>query len=142
MLNQPRDGWAWVELGNFKGITSYIDDVPFIWLRSCLQALKDDTPLALHVNGEVAHSYLVITSSGSYAILAGGEGEEFMAMKGAYLPDVARELVGDIRAHFEDWVEWYADEDEEILARRWVGLEALLKAVEAELEEWNFAEEE
>ena len=144
MLAKPVDGWARVTLGDFVGETSYIDDVPFVWLRACLQALRDDAPLALHVDEEMNHCYLLVTHSETYVIVDRyGEARHFLVVKDAVLPDIAEALARDIRENFEDWVEWNPDEDsEEDFARRRTDLEALLASLEDELENWRVPEDE
>ena len=47
MLSKPENGWTKVTLGDFQTEASYLVDLPFDWLRSCIHSLRSDLPLSL-----------------------------------------------------------------------------------------------
>ena len=113
---------------------SYLVDIPFEWLKSCLFAIQNKTPLALFIDEEGSevciHSYYTVT----YVIV--NRDDEVQCHKLEYdFRDLTFELVKDIRAYYDDWIQWCPYETEEAdYKRRRKELNELLFKTEAALE--------
>ena len=107
MLTKPCCGWSEVTLGNFKSCASYLDDLPFNWLRAFRNGFEHNIPVALDIDEEGSHSIIVTYYDDTYVVSDRGEGAKTLeTVEGIDFLDVAYMLICDINDNFEDWVTW------------------------------------
>lgn len=129
MLSQPSAGWSTFTLGDFEGHASFMTDIPFDWLRACINGLRHDIPAAFYIDGEGVEYYIVSDMFGTYIIRLHNGTETTRVNVG--LEDFSRSLVRDIRDNLDNWV-WWCDRplSEEQFARRKAMLISLLDETE------------
>ena len=59
MLSEPQNGWNTVKIKDFEAVASYLVDIPFDWLNSCLNGLKTRTPISLFIDEEGSECFIV-----------------------------------------------------------------------------------
>lgn len=105
MLSKPRSGWSDLTLGDFRGSVSFLTDIPFDWLRACINGLKYVIPAAFFFDEEGSSGYIVSDLYATYVIIQ-HNGTELTLVKGIGLKKFAEMLLHDIREHLEDWTWW------------------------------------
>lgn len=111
MLSKPEGGWSDFELGDFQTSVSYIEDVPFNWLRACLNGLKYNLPISFFIEEEGSNciltsydnTYIIVEEDEDY----GNEEAEIKTIRGIDSLDISYLLLLDIKEYFDDWVTWY-----------------------------------
>ena len=137
MLSKPDNGWVLVTVGDFRTEASYLADLPFDWLRSCIHSLRFNLPLSLFIEEEGTVCYINAYYSVTHIIC---EDSDFSAVvhtvRDMDMLDLTYQIICDIRAEFEDWVSWYDFEQGEAhFARRRTELAVLLDEAEQLLRE-------
>lgn len=131
MLTRPNHGWSEVTIGDFTASAGYLTDIPFEWLRACISSLKYNIPLSLFIEEEGSTCFIVSYYDRTYAITEDDDETELKAIGGITHFDIAGMLIDDIKAYFEDWVNWYAfDKETEDTDRRTELTELLREAEE------------
>jgi len=132
MFGKPKAGWSTFKLFDIEAEASYLVDIPFEWLKACLFAIQNKIPVALFIDEEGSevciHSYYTIT----YLIV--NRDDEIKCHKLEYdFRDLTLELIKDIRAYYEEWVQWspYETEEEDFERRRKELKELLLETENA-----------
>ncbi|MBQ8922164.1 MAG: hypothetical protein IJ060_08405 [Oscillospiraceae bacterium] len=130
MLSKPGAGWSDLTLGDFRAGISFLTDIPFDWLRACINGLKYVIPAAFYFDEE-GSTGLIVSDLGVTYIIIQHNGTELTTVQGVGLKQFAEMLVHDIRENLEDWVCWCTFElSDEQYARR----EAMLRELLAETE--------
>ncbi len=128
MLSKPRYGWTTVSLEEFKTVASYLDDIPFSWLKSCLLSLKESIPTVFHIEEEGSKVFIVSYYGVTHVVRANEVCRTYTEID---FMDIARELIADIETYFEDWVQWSPYErTEEDWTNRRIALRKLLRETE------------
>lgn len=60
ILSNPKFGWASVDLGEFKGCVSYLNDIAFEWLAALKIAIENKTIATLYGDEEGTEFYIVL----------------------------------------------------------------------------------
>lgn len=121
MLSKPEHGWSTVTIEDFEAPVSYLVDVPFDWLRTCINGLKYHTPIALHIDEEGVDDLITSYWFGTYIIVQDwNEEETFHSYEETNYIDIAYMLYQDIKNYFEEWVNWspFEDRPDDIVRRR------------------------
>lgn len=123
MLSKPQAGWSEFTLGEFKAHASFLTDIPFDWLRGCINGLKHVIPAAFFIDGEGVTCYIISDYCVTYII---NDGSVLTSVR-VGLDRFAEMLVQDIRENLEEWI-WWCDVplNEERYANRKAMLLALL----------------
>ena len=134
MLSKPKNGWTTVQIKDFEVIASYLVDIPFDWLYSCLNGLKNRTPICLFIDEEGAESYIVSYYDVTHVIYDGDEVERY-TFRDIDFMDITHYILEDIKRFYDDWLSWspYEDSEEDIIVRN-EKLKRLIDEVEYELE--------
>ena len=135
MLSTPENGWVKVTVGDFQTEASYLTDLPFEWLRGCINSLRYNLPLSLFIEEEGTVCYINAYYPVTHIIC---EDSDFSAsvhtVRDLDMLDLTYQIICDIRADFEAWVTWYDFEQGEAhFARRRTELAALLNEAEEAL---------
>ena len=134
MLSNPRAGWCDFELGDLKVQASYMTDIPFDWLRACLNGLKYVIPASFYLDEEGSECLITSDWDVTY-IIRRHSGKTELIQPNVSLRQFAEMLLADIRKDFESWVCWCSFQlSEEQYARRKAMLTELLAETEKQLE--------
>ena len=104
MLSKPQAGWSEFILGEYKAPVSFLTDIPFDWLRACINGLKYVIPAAFFIDGE-GPSFYMISDTYSTHIIRHFNGTELTEVR-VGLDQFAEMLVQDIRENLEEWIWW------------------------------------
>lgn len=109
MISNPEHGWCDIQIGNWSGKLSYIDDVPMILLN----ALREPTS-RVHFDTEGGDIYIFFTEETTYVVDdSEGTGEPNLYVENINRVENAYSLYVDIVNHIKEWSEWGLDFDEE-----------------------------
>lgn len=114
MLSKPHNGWVTITIESFQTEASYLVDIPFDWLRACMNGLKFNIPISLFIEEEVRCSYINSYYYITHIIIEDDEGSTTLQshQKTDFL-DITFMLINDINRYYEDWVKWYSFENSE-----------------------------
>lgn len=129
MLKTPRHGWTEVTIGNRRFNASYLVDIPFEWLESCIYALREKVPVVLCIDEEGKEDLVVVDMFSTYVIECMSLSECFEE-KGFGIHKVAAELIDDIESDFDAWVEWDIDDFSKSPKKKEKRAEKLRKLIE------------
>lgn len=104
MLSKPKYGWTDVTIADFKGVGSYLTDVPLDVLNAFISALEYSIPASIYFNEEGSEFILVSYYDDTYIIIERDD-RKLMYLDVDFL-DLAKEIVRDIEEHIDDWVNW------------------------------------
>ena len=136
MLSRPEAGWSELTLGDFKAPVSFLTDIPFDWLRACLNSLKYGIPAAFFLDSEGTTTTIVVNFATTYIISSSDLSVTYMS--DIFVTDFAKMLIEDIRRDFDKWLYWLdASLTEEKWANRRKMLEDLLAETEKACEEFS-----
>lgn len=120
MLTKPKYGWTNFKLkGTKKYSLSYLDDIPFEWLRSAIAGLKTYSPFCVH--GEMEPGIMTCTICYDYCCISTDEEanmdteavEAELSNVGAV--DFCKMLCKDIEKYIDHWAYFFCScrEDDE-----------------------------
>ena len=136
MLSKPKNGWTTVTIKDFEAEASYLVDIPFDWLKTCLHGLQNRTPVALFIEEEGSECYITSYYEATYIVAHRRDGVACHDYPLVSFIDIAASLVEDIKKFFDDWVHWYPYEDSDAdIQRRESELRELIQTVEDALEQ-------
>lgn len=101
ILSKPKYGWAMVNLGDFKGRVSYLNDIAFEWLEVLKVAIENKTIATLYGDEEGSNFYIVLDDYYGYVIINRDELETVEIDYG--LIDFTQELCNAIRTDLKGW---------------------------------------
>lgn len=101
ILSHPKLGWATVNLDNFKGRVSYLDDIAFDWLKALKVAIENKTIATLYGDEEGGEFYIVLDNCYGFVIVNRDKLETIEIDYG--LIDFAQELCNAIRTDLKGW---------------------------------------
>lgn len=135
MLSKPENGWVRVTVGDFQTEASYLADLPFDWLKGCINSLRDNLPLSLFLEEEGTVCYINAYYPVTHIVCENSDySADVHTVHDMDMLDLTYQIIGDIRADFEAWVTWYDfEKGEEHYARRRTELTALLNEAEQAL---------
>lgn len=148
LFSKPKNGWVNINIGNHTIDASYITDVPMDFLNALISHCKYGTPFSVYVDEEGQED--VICLCGELIIISILNGMEVIDHKTIRVDNVAfiNDIIYGIEEYFDSWVDWFLDDDEEIMEKRALELrEKLTEAKELakeyikrsdELEDKNF----
>ena len=128
MLAKPSAGWCRLTLGDFTASASYLTDIPFEWLRACINGLRYQIPAAFYMDGEGVE-YYIVSDMFSTHIITMHNGSALTRLN-VGLEDFSRSLVKDIRDYLDNWL-WWCDRplnDEQLARRKAMLLDLLAEA--------------
>ncbi len=133
MLSKPKYGWTTITIEDWQTEASYLFDVPFEWLRACLNAMEYNIPICLFVDEEGSCCYINSYYNNTYIIIERDETTLHNCRNTDFF-DLTYSLITDIKHHFEDWVKWYPyEESEDDFIRRKKELKRLIDKTENSL---------
>lgn len=101
ILSKPKYGWATVDLGNFNGRVSYLNDIAFEWLIMLKIAIENKSVATLYGDEEGSDFYIILDDSCGY-VLANKDKSETVRIN--YNKRIfAQELCNAIRVNLEGW---------------------------------------
>lgn len=101
ILSHPKHGWATVNLDNFKGRVSYLDDIAFDWLKALKVAIENKTIATLYGDEEGSDFYIVLDDCYGFVIVNRDKLETIEIDYG--LTYFAQELCNAIRTDLKGW---------------------------------------
>lgn len=133
MLSEPQNGWTTVKIKDFEAVASYLVDIPFDWLNSCLNGLKTRTPISLFIDEEGSECFIVSYYDVTH-IISDNDDVQYFTFRDIDFMDITYCIIQDIKAYFDKWLCWspYEDSEEEVAVRK-EKLSALIAEVEFEL---------
>lgn len=134
MLSRPKIGWTTITIEDFTAEGSYLADIPFDWLRACLNGLQYDLPVALFIEEEGSTCTIVTEWIYTYIIIHRDDSPEMRTLPIDRL-DIISELVDDFEAYFEDWVTEFDEKESDDKTARRTELRELLDSVKTVLDE-------
>ena len=134
MLSEPHNGWTTVRIKEFETAASYLVDIPFDWLNSCLYGLKNRTPISLFIDEEGSECFIVSYYEVTH-IISDNDDVQCYTYRDIDFMDITYCILHDIREYFDKWICWspYEDSEEEVAVRK-ERLKDLITEVECELE--------
>ena len=132
MLSKPEYGWSTVTIADFQTHASNMHDMPFTWLRACINGLKYNMPASFFIEEEGSSCIIVSYDYATHIIIEDRDCNcTLKTIEDLTLIDFAKMLVRDIKEYFEDWVKWYVFEDRETdYVRRRIELRKLIDEAE------------
>lgn len=125
MLDRPHHGWSNITIGAWTDRCSYLDDVPFMLLRTISEFQTTKRPTSVKFDAEGYEYILVFDYSVVHIITETDDGYELSSQEVSY-PSLIRELVGDIQGEIDGWTGWMSYENQDFQERK----ERLLTACE------------
>ncbi len=119
MLSKPHNGWTEVKIKDFEVVASYLVDIPFEWLNSCLNGLKCRTPICLFIDEEGSECFIVSYYDVTH-IISDNDEVECRTYRDIDFMDISRFVLDDIKQYYDDWLYWspYEDSQEDICKRK------------------------
>lgn len=106
MLSKPEHGWVEVKLGNFKGLASYITDIPNDCLDAFIYSLENKVPATMYFDGEGWNFHMLSPWYCPYTyILVEKECLKVHTVE-ANCEELAKKIVKNIEEHLDDWAKW------------------------------------
>jgi len=105
MLRKPEHGWSQITIGSWSDRCSYLDDVPFLLLECCEQALRTAKPSVVRLDAEGWEYLIVFDLYETHIITETDEGFSLTTVT-VTLRELAQELVSDIRENLSLWSVW------------------------------------
>lgn len=131
MLSKPIHGWTIVSIKDFRAEASYLVDIPFDWLKACLNGLKNHIPISLFIDEEGSECFITTYHNVTHIITDRDEGVACITYEDIDFMDITDMLLNDIKRYFEDWIVWSPYEDSETdFERRRIELCKLIEEVE------------
>ena len=109
VLSKPCHGWSRIDINSFSGRLSYLVDVPFVWLNSCLFSLKHHTPLSLYMDEE--GSDCIIVSYDTTTIIVNREETSYIEFNNLNYVQLAEAVLHDIKKDVDAWVDFTYDDN-------------------------------
>jgi hypothetical protein len=117
MLSEPEAGWSFLSIdGKDIGPVSYMDDVPMIALDAFIKRLDrhgKSSALMIDLEAEGYHVGIVEFNHSLYALNDNHDtivdSELILFVDDSCLKRLGSELVRDIRASMEAWIDWNPD---------------------------------
>ena len=109
MLSNPKHGWCNVKIGDFKGVASYLTDVPFNCLAAFIQYLDRSSNInsvSVYFDEEGTEFYTVFNYCNTYIIIEREENPELKYLNNIGIKQLANELIEDLERDFDKWVNW------------------------------------
>ena len=101
MLSKPKHGWAEINLDDFKGRVSYLNDIAFDWLKALKVAIENETIATLYGDEEGSDFYIVLDDYYGFVTVCR---DSFETIEINYNKRFfAQELCNDIRVNLEGW---------------------------------------
>jgi len=132
IISEPKNGWVSIKIKEFESEASYLVDIPFDWLRSCLAAFETRTPVSLFIDEEGSECFITSYYDVTHIVIDRDEETELITYRDIDFFDITDALIYYIGKYFDQWAEWdpYHDSDEEISQRK-----ILLKKLISDVEE-------
>lgn len=116
MLSNPKHGWCNVEIGDFVGTASYLNDVPFNCLNSFITYFTKGNYInciAVSFDEEGTEFTIVSSYDGTYIIIERGSEPTLKHYYNIDIKLLANELIEDLERDFDAWVRWECFDDYE-----------------------------
>lgn len=131
MLSKPVNGWTTVSIKDFQTEASYLVDIPFEWLNTCLNGFKYKIPISLFIDEEGRECFIITYYDVTHIITDRDDEVACSTYRDIDFMDITDMLLNDIRKYFENWIVWSPYEDAETdFQRRRIELSKLIEEVE------------
>lgn len=117
MISNPKCGWCKFKLNDFVGNASYLTNVPLELLEAFVNFWNNSSALAVHFDEEGTEFTLVINPNSIFIIVERDEKPELIYIEN-YVENLTLELIKDIEADFDGWVNFITSDDEEDTAEQ------------------------
>ena len=101
ILSKPKYGWAMVNLGDFKGKISYLNDIAFEWLTMLKATIQSNSVTTLYGDEEGSDFYIILDNSCGYVLVNRDKSETVRINYNKRI--FAQELCDAIRVNLEGW---------------------------------------
>lgn len=131
MITNSKFRWCTFNVENFNRRVSYLTDVPMDLLDCFLSYFEDNVGICTF-DEEGSEFSLVLTTGYSYILC---EEKDIENIKTS-IPDLAKELLSDIKRDMDAWVSWeprYEDYTEKEILNRKIELKRKMSELEKEL---------
>lgn len=115
MLVNPKHGWCNVNIGDFKGTASYLNDVPFNCLDAFISYFTKSNcinSIAICFDEEGSDFILVCDYYDTYIIINRNK-QKLKHVKDINIQQLAIELLEDLERDFDAWVNWLCYDEPE-----------------------------
>ncbi|MCC8103566.1 MAG: hypothetical protein LIP11_15375 [Clostridiales bacterium] len=114
VLEMTGAGWCDIQIGNWCGFCSWVDDVPVILLEALRDAAEDYCIIPVEFDNEDCHYIILFRYSGGEILIleqtrADSHGRleyNIVTHTGVCVLDIAEQLIFDIRHDIDRWVAW------------------------------------
>lgn len=116
MLSNPKHGWCNVNIGDFKGSASYLEDVPF----NCVDAFISYFTKSNNINSiaitfdEEGNDFILVCDYYDTYVIINRDKQKIKYIEDIDIRQLAIELLEDLERDFDAWVNWLSyDEPDE-----------------------------
>ena len=128
LLSKPKDGWAHINIESYEYVigASYLTDVPMDFLNTIIAHFRYGTPISIYVDEEGCEDIICLT--GDILVISLLQQTKVVNCKAINVDGKAfiREVLFGIEKYFDSWVNWFLDDDEEMMKNRTIELKAKL----------------
>ena len=105
MLQKPKCGWSAITIGEWHDRCSYLVDVPIDLLKAVSGVIALNTPQAVEIDAE-GYNYVIVFNAFETHIITETDDGYTLTTIDIGIRHIAKELVSDIEADLDSWVEW------------------------------------
>ena len=131
MLSTPEYGWSEITIGHWCDKCSYIDDVPFMLLRTVDEIIRTRTPSAVQFDAE-GYEYIIVFDLFETHVITTKDKTTYTTID-VTIEDVVKELIKDIRNDLDLWAGWTPRCSEDQLSERKLDLQVWCNVIEKRL---------
>lgn len=103
MLSNPKAGWCEIKIGNFKGVPSYLTDVPVDLLTAFINYYKNGIGAAFF-DEEGSEFNLLLSGYSAYIVYVDSENNSTLYdFPNINIDNLAKELIADIKSNIDSW---------------------------------------
>lgn len=138
LFSKPKDGWVDINIKGYEYVigASYLTDVPMDFLNAIIAHFKYGTPISVYVDEEGSEDIICLTEN--LLVISLLQETKVVSCKAINVDNAAfiREVLSGIEEYFDSWVNWFLDDDEEMMKNRTIELKRKLDEAKI-LEESN-----
>ncbi|MGG7131261.1 hypothetical protein [Clostridium perfringens] len=119
MLGTPKHGWVDINIGDFEGRGSYLDDVAMNFLNAFISSYTYGIPACVEVDEE-GTEFTVISNNAETTILINRDNTSIEQIS-INRDTLSKELLYDIESNLDGWANWFSYLDltqEELIKRK------------------------
>lgn len=111
MISNPEHGWCDIQIGNWSGKLSDIDDAPVVLLNAFYNVLAIKKPEVVCFDAEGMNYWIVFDLSDTIIITEDENCQYSVSHQDINIKELSLELCNDIRSNLYEWAHWTAEYD-------------------------------